>query len=231
MARMARVVVPGYPHHILQRGSRKQQTFFSPDDYHYYRWLLATRRRETGVEVWAWCLMPNHVHLVVVPERERSLADCCAFVHKRYADRVNTRQGWTGHLWQARYRSFVMDEAHLLAAVRYVELNPVRARLCETPTQWPWSSVHAHLAGRSDDLVTVEPMLQRVSDWHRYLSAGSSPRMEDRLRRHTQNGRPAGDEAFIARMERITGRVLAKRKPGPRPNHRKGDACPPNRIK
>ena len=226
MARVARVVVPGYPHHVTQRGSRKQKTFFSADDYHHYRWLLGTRRRDSGLQIWAWCLMPNHVHLVVVPDHEKSLARFCADVHRRYAYRTNTREGWRGHLWQERFRSFVMDEEHLLAAVRYVELNPVRAGLCETPTQWPWSSVHAHLAGRSDDVVSVEPMLQRISDWHAYLAAGLPEPLTETLRRHTRTGRPAGDAAFLSRMEKLTGRRLRKGKPGPKGAGRQNSRCP-----
>ena len=93
MARMARLVVPGYPHHVTQRGSRKQRTFFSTDDYHHYRWLLATRQRDSNLKVWAWCLMPNHVHLVLVPSDEMSLARFCADVNRRYAHRINRREG------------------------------------------------------------------------------------------------------------------------------------------
>ena len=174
MPRMSRLVVPGYPHHITQRGNRRQQTFFGEADYRAYLSLIRKRMVAAGVEVWAYCLMPNHIHLVAVPARPESLAQLLRVVHHRHARRVNEAHGWSGHLWQERFRSFVMDETHLLAAVRYVELNPVRAGLCERAVDWPWSSVHAHEERASDGIVNVEPMLARVPNWRTYL--GAEPR-------------------------------------------------------
>ncbi len=217
MARMARVVVPGYPHHVTQRGNRKQRTFFGKQDYREYLSLLTEALPKADLEIWAWCLMPNHVHLVVVPEAEDSLARLFRHVHQRYTRRINKREGWIGHLWQERFHSFVMDEQHLLAAVRYIELNPVRAGLCVDPVEWAWSSVHAHLAGTSDDLVRTEPMLQRISDWRDYLADRTFDGLADGLRAHSRTGRPAGGEAFIERIEMLTGRQLKKRSPGPAP--------------
>ena len=125
MARLARIVVPGMPHHITQRGNRRQQTFFNSDDYSVYIDLMAQWCREQGVRIWAYCLMPNHVHLVAVPSSEGGLRRAIGEAHRRYTRRVNFREGWRGHLWQGRFASFVMDESYLLAAARYVELNPV----------------------------------------------------------------------------------------------------------
>ncbi len=217
MARIARVVVPGYPHHVTQRGNRKQETFFEPGDYRAYLRMVSKARIDAGAEVWGYCLMPNHVHLVVVPERHDSLAMLFQDAHRRYTRRINAREGWCGHLWQERFHSFPMDETHLLAAVRYVELNPVRAGLCEKPTDWRWSSVHAHIRGDDDLLVTVKPMLDRTSDWLGYLSeSDASPDRLHTLRKHSRTGRPAGDERFVATLEDLTGRRLRKLKTGPR---------------
>lgn len=119
MPRLPRIVVPGLPHHLTQRGARRQQTFSGDDDYRAYLDLMRDWCRHALVAVWAYCLMPNHVHFIAVPAAE---------AHRRYARRVNEREGWTGHFWQARFGSSALDEAHLLQAVRYVELNPVRAR-------------------------------------------------------------------------------------------------------
>jgi len=124
MARLARVVVAGYPHHVTQRGNRRQETFFGDDDYRSYLELMAEWCTRCGVEVWAYCLMPNHVHLVAVPSTSGALAAAIGEAHRRYTRGVNFRQGWRGHLWQGRFASYVMDETHLLAAVRYVEMNP-----------------------------------------------------------------------------------------------------------
>ena len=220
MARIARIVVPQYPHHVTQRGSRRQRTFFSDADYRFYLELLAGCSTDLGLDVWAYCLMPNHVHLVVVPEEQHSLARCLGKVHRKYALRINHRYGWRGHLWQERFYSFVMDEDHLLAAVRYTELNPVRAGLCEQPDAWPWSSTRAHLNGRNDKLVNVQPMLDRISDWAGYLAAEQVELESERIRQHTNTGRPAGGEVFLEKLEATTGRLLRKAKPGPK--HRPG---------
>ena len=161
---MARIVVPDYPHHVTQRGNRRQKTFFSDDDYRTYLELLTEAKSESQVDIWAYCLMPNHVHIVAVPEHTDSLAKFFRNAHRQYSRMINFREGWRGHLWQERFHSFVMDECHLMAAVRYVELNPVRASMCLEPQDWQWSSVRAHLLGRDDSVVRVEPMLQRVTD-------------------------------------------------------------------
>jgi putative transposase len=217
MARMPRLVVPGYPHHITQRGNRRMKTFFNDDDYRAYLELLAEFRIDAGVSVWAYCLMPNHVHLVVVPEHKDSLARLFRVVHRHYSRRINFRENWKGHLWQERFHSFVMDEHYLLATVRYTELNPIRARLCSCPADWPWSSARAHLDARDDSVVSVRPMLQRVANWSDYLSVQDKGEERDRIRRHAGTGRPAGDEQFISRLEALTGSDLKRKKPGPKP--------------
>ena len=217
MARMARVVVPRYPHHVTQRGNRRQRTFFSDSDYRTYIKLLADARKNASVAIWAYCLMPNHVHLVVVPEHVDSLAYMFRETHRRYTLCVNVREGWKGHLWQERFHSVVMDDLHVLAAVRYVELNPVRAGLCRRPEQWPWSSARAHLEGVDDRLARVAPMLERVNDWQSYLATEECPDTFQRLRAHTRTGRPIGDDHFVELLEKLTGHRLRRRKPGPKP--------------
>ncbi|HUX00707.1 MAG TPA: transposase [Phycisphaerae bacterium] len=217
MARLARVVAPGWPHHITQRGNRRQQTFFCQDDYLAYKALLAEWCRTYGVSILAYCLMPNHVHLVAVPTSVDGLRLAIGKAHLRYSRRVNFREGWRGHLWQGRFASFVMDELYLRAAVRYIERNPVRARLVERAWDWPWSSAAAHLAGRDDGLVTVEPMRAMIRDWRAYLSNPEDEQTGLSLRRHESTGRPMGDDSFIARLESALQRVLRRQKPGPKP--------------
>jgi len=219
MARIARVVVPDFPHHITQRGCRRQRTFFSRQDYEYYLGLLKDSRDEAGVHVWAYCLMPNHVHMIIVPETTQSLSRYLGPTHRKYAIEVNRRMRWRGHLWQERFHSFVMDESHLHAAVRYVELNPVRARLCPTAREWRWSSAQAHLSGQDDGLVEVRPMLDRVSDWQDYLDRDHEGVDDEALRGYGLNGRPAGNADFVSKLEALTGRRLTKQKPGPKPRN------------
>lgn len=160
--------------------------------------------------------MPNHVHLVIVLESQDSLATLFRHVHRQYTRRINLRERWTGHLWQERYHSFVMDEPHLLATVRYTELNPVRARLCSYAEDWPWSSVHAHLAREDDAVVSVAPTLQRVADWEQYLANEISEGEFERIRKHARSGRPAGDSGFLIQLQALTGRDLGRGKPGPK---------------
>jgi REP-associated tyrosine transposase len=149
MSRIGRFVVPDLPHHVTQRGNRREKVFFGDEDYALYRDLMAEACRREGVAVWAYCLMPNHVHLILTPRTPEGLGRALGKAHRRYSAFVNARMRVTGHLFQARFSSVVMDEDHLMAAARYVALNPVRAKLVATPEDWPWSSVGAHLAGRA----------------------------------------------------------------------------------
>jgi len=216
---MARLVVPGYPHHVTQRGNRRQKTFFCPDDYRRYMDCLEAAKSVAEVEIWAYCLMPNHVHFVAVPGREDGLRNLFAEAHREYTRLINQRHGWRGHLWQERFHSCVLDGHHLYATGRYVELNPVRAGLCERPEDWPWSSARAHLAGFDDRLVSVRPFLEIAGDWRSYLDQDDVEDALEAIREHSRTGRPLGSESFVEGLEAITGRSLKRRLPGPkRPN-------------
>jgi len=167
MARIARVVAPGFPHHITQRGNRRQETFFCEDDYRSYVHLMSEWCHRCKVEVWAYCLMPNHIHMIAVPELEDGLRLAIGEAHRRYTRLVNFREGWRGHLWQGRFASFPMDEIYLLAAALYVERNPVRAGLVDRPEAYKWSSAAAHVSGHDDGLVKTAPLLEMAGDWRR----------------------------------------------------------------
>lgn len=218
MARMPRLVVPGYPHHVTQRGNRRQRTFFGEDDYRHYITLISASARKADTKIWAYCLMPNHVHLVMVPSTEDGLRATLGEAHRHYTRHVNSRQGWRGPLWQERFHSFLMDEDYLLATVRYVERNPVVARLCRHPAEWQWSSVRAHLEGADDNLVTVKPMLDRIPDWKAYLSSAAPGDTAVSIRRHSRSGRPLGGTEFIKILEQQTGKILTPKRPGPKPS-------------
>ncbi len=215
MARLARVVVPGYPHHVTQRGNRRQATFFCDEDYEIYLGLMAHWCAQWKVEVWAYCLMPNHVHLILVPESEEGLYRALGEAHRRYTRHVNFREGWRGHLWQGRFASFVMEEAYLRAAVRYVERNPVRAQLVREPGRYRWSSAKAHLSGEDDGLVKVRPLLERYGDWRKVLSkdTGKEESLEV-FRRYERTGRVLGSEGFVTKVVRLVGREVRPGKPG-----------------
>ncbi len=200
MARIARIVVPGFPHHVTQRGNRRQRTFFGDADYSHYLALLRKFSAAEGTAVWAYCLMPNHVHLVMVPCREDGLRAVLSEVHRRYTRAVNFRENWRGHLWQERFHSVVMDEPYALAAIRYVERNPVVTGLCQQPEDWPWSSAGAHLQGTGDGVVTRRPPLDWVSDWRLLLTADDKAEQREQLQKHTRTGRPLGGPEFIATL-------------------------------
>jgi putative transposase len=216
LARLARVVIPGIPYHITQRGNRRQPTFFDDSDFALYRDLLAEASRKAGAEVWSYCFMPNHVHLIVVPADEDGLRRTFADAHRRYTGFINARHRWTGHLWQGRYGAVAMDEAHLIHAARYVALNPVRARLCDRAEEWQWSSTRAHLSGSDDRLVTVAPLLERVGDFAAFLGSEEDQQATRALRTAETTGRPVGGSEWVEQLERRAGRSLARRKPGPK---------------
>lgn len=218
MARLARLVVPGLPHHVTQRGNGRAQTFFSDDDYALYRDLLAASCRAAKVEVWSWVLMPNHVHLILTPSDADGLRRALAPAHRRYAGAVHARLLRTGHFWQGRFGAVAMDEAHLAAAVRYVALNPVRARLVRQAGDWRWSSVHAHLSGRADGITALSPILDRFPRFAEFIEAEPDSEMLERLRRAESIGRPLGDEAFVSALEAMTERTLKPGKRGPKPS-------------
>ena len=222
MARLARIVVPGVAHHVTQRGNRRLDLFFSEEEYAAYRALIAEACARTGVRCLAWCLMPNHIHLILVPPEEDSLRAALAEAHRRYARRINEAKGWTGYLFQGRFASYPMDDAHLLVATRYVELNPVRAKLVERAEDWRWSSARAHVTGRRDGLTDLDGLARIHRNWRAMLrhglEAGDLPaEAEAAIEAHQRTGRPLGDLAFLERLEGATGRKLGPQKRGPKP--------------
>jgi putative transposase len=190
MSRLARIVVPGAPHHVTQRGNRREPIFFADGDQEVYRDILAEQLGRRRVEAWAYCLMPNHVHLILAPSDEAGLGLAIGEAHRRYTNFINARGRWTGHLFQGRFGSVAMDEGHLMAAVRYVSLNPVRARLAARAEDWPWSSVRAHLAGVDDGLVSVRPVLERTGRFADLLGTDPDDAAFMALRASEGSGRP-----------------------------------------
>jgi putative transposase len=205
MPRLPRLVCPQVPHHITQRGNRKQQIFFGDADRRAYLELLRDRCTKTDVKCLAWCLMDNHVHLILVPPEADSLRAVLAPLHTRYAARINQREGWSGHLFEGRYWSYPMDDAHLMHAVRYVERNPVSAMLVRQAEDWRWSSARAHVSGDTDGLTDIAALGQHVPNWRSMLaeglnSAGYNEAIEKALRRGRNLGeiiaKTKGDSHF-----------------------------------
>jgi len=182
-----------------------------------YRRLIATGARRDGAEIWAYCLMPNHVHLIVTPAGGDGLRATFAEAYRRYTGIINARFRWTGYLFQGRFGAVVMDEPHLPAAARYIVPNPVVAGLVNRAEDWPWSSARAHLAGEDDELARVTPLRALVPDFAALLAAPADPETTARIERGPTIGRLLGAPEWMAQLERRLGRPLAPRKPGPKP--------------
>jgi putative transposase len=226
MPRIARVVCSGVPHHVTQRGNRQGQVFFSDSDRRCYLELLRDYADKFAIDVFAYCLMPNHVHLVVRPGAADGLQRALKPLHMRHAQRINRCHGWKGHLWQGRYFSSPLDEDYLWAAIRYVELNPVRARLTARAQDYPWSSAAAHCRDVADPVLTTDPAWQRqvtaIGNWVRWLAAGNAPQQTAILRRHSDKSLPCGSPEFIDALEKASGRSLRERPQGRPPMVTKG---------
>jgi putative transposase len=214
VARLSRIVVPGYPHHVTQRGVRSMDVLHEESDRREYVGMLGEEIARHGVSVLVRCLMTGHVHFVAVPHREDSLARGVGRAHWRYTRMKNFAPGVRGYLLQGRFNSCALDESHLVAAARYVEQNPVRAGMTKVPWDYPWSSARFHMGiTEHDPLVTDRALLGRVEDWERLLLSFDDGPLST-LRKLTRTGRPAGDAAFVSRIEKITGRDLSKGKLG-----------------
>ena len=213
MARMARVVLPNHPHHITQRGVRSMPVFFSDEDREEYLHLQKEQGARFGVRFISYCLMSNHVHLVAIPENESGLSRAIGEAHRLYTRRINFREKVRGYLFQGRFFSCPLDNAYLLAAVRYVERNPVRAKIVKHAWDYKWSSAAYHTFREEGDiLVSDTRLLNEITDWQTFLS-GSEVEL-DNLRQNTRTGRPLGTGEFIKKAEEITNRTLRPLKAG-----------------
>jgi putative transposase len=212
---MARVVIPGVPHHVTQRGDRREDVFLARGDYQRYLSLPRECSAPRGLEVIAYCAMPNHVHLVAVLRRSDSLATVLKPVHLRLAQYVNWTRSMAGRRWQGRFFSCPLDDRHTATAVRYVELNPVRAGLVREAESYQWSSAAAHAGLRNDDVLTVDARkLVGTGDWRAWLREPDEDELIQQLRLLTRTGRPFGEASFVDKAERVTGRLLRPRPAG-----------------
>ena len=217
MGRLARVVAIDIPHHVTQRGNARQCIFAGDADRITYLALLRQYTDLHGLGLLGYCLMSNHVHLIALPHAPNAMAQALKQAHGRYATYWNARQSSSGHVWQGRFYSCPLDETHLWEALRYVELNPVRARMVAEPQQWRWSSAMAH-CGRpaADTILEMEQWAKRwtAHEWQTFLADGASESEAHALRQCTHTGRPLGRPAFVAGLETRLSRTLAPQKGG-----------------
>jgi REP-associated tyrosine transposase len=221
---MARVVLPGVPHHVTQRAIRRFNVFLDDADRDIYLKLLREGIRRFHVRIAAYCLMTNHVHFIAVPEQPDSLSRLFHYAHGVYAKRFNVKHKLTGHLWQARPFSSCLDDSHLWAAIRYVERNPVRAHIVDRAEDYRWSSAAAHCGHCEDSLLdSAWTCIPTITDWAGWLTEDNEEDINARIRKRTFTGRPCGDDDFVQHAERLLRRRLGPKKPGPKTKEQSHD--------
>ncbi len=210
MVRTARNTVLGYPHEVTQRGNYDQRVFEEDADYiRYLEWLREYSGRYT-LDIWAYCLMGNHVHFVCVPRSEAALARTFNTLHMHYSQYFNKKKGLTGHLWRGRFLSCMLDDESVFEEIRFVENNPVRLRVVEKAEDYRWSSARGHVFGTPDPVLRDGNFLKdRVLGWKEYLSGAKNEAVLSRIRRHLRTGRPAGCDGFVRGLEEETGQRMA----------------------
>ena len=215
MPRQARVVFPNIPHHIIQRGNRREDVFFSDDDRKQYLEWLKEYCKEQKVEILAYCLMTNHIHLIAVPTTEDGLQKVLKPLHMRYAQKINRERGWKGHFWQGRYFSSPLDGEYLLFTTKYIERNPIRVKKVRKAENYKWSSARGHCGTAQDDILTTKMKwlnkYEGIDNWSQWLSIKEEKEKTDLIRRNTEKGIPTGSGRFIRRLEKLAGRVLEYR--------------------
>ncbi|MBX9896730.1 MAG: transposase [Qipengyuania sp.] len=219
MPRGSRIVVPGLAHHVTQRGNRRQPIFFCDADRRAYRDLVALYCRRHRTRCLAWCLMDNHVHLILVPETADGLRATLAAAHTVYSQRVNAAQGLGGHLFQGRFASYPMADGHLYVAARYIENNPVKAGLVARAEDWPWSSARAHVTGAADGLTDIGGLGKHIANWRAMLARGLEAADEaDEVERAGRSGYPLGPAEWRDALAAMLGRRLAPARRGRKPS-------------
>ena len=219
MPRTKRIVIPDVPHHITQRGNNRQDVFFVDDDREVYLELVKKLAAREGLEILGYCLMTNHVHLVATPKAEQSLARALGRAHFLYTQYVNRMHWRSGHLWQNRFHSCGLGARHFWMAMRYLEQNPVRARLVREAWKYPWSSAAVHCGEEERrGLLDAAAWRKRIApaDWQQELARRLEEVEISRLRGNTLTGRPLGSDSFVSKLEVMLGRRL-RPLPGGRP--------------
>ena len=223
MPRRARLLVPGVPVHLIQRGNNRSACFYADEDYRFYLEHLAEQATKHGCALHAYCLMTNHVHLLVTPQREDSLAQLMKALGQRYVQYVNRTYRRSGTLWEGRFRSCLLQEdAYVLACYRYIELNPVRAAMVAHPAEYRWSSYRSNAQGEANSLLTPHPLYRslgsdgdaRQANYRELFRFELDPGLVDEIRQATNGNFALGNSLFIDQIEQALGRRAARGKPG-----------------
>ena len=212
MPRLARIIVPGLPHHITQRGNYRQDIFNDDTDRRRYLIWVGEYCRKYNLSIIAYCLMSNHVHFIVIPKDENSIARTFNTAHMRYSQYRNKNIGASGHLWQGRFFSCVMDERHLTVSARYIERNPVRAHMAKKPYEYIWSSAKDHVNNARTSIIDTSELFKYVEieqvQWKNFIDTPDHAKDISIIRKYTMTGRPLGGESFINKLEKRLGERL-----------------------
>lgn len=211
MARKARIVVENMPHHVMQRGNYGQDVFFDDEDYQIYLKWMNEYADKYCLQVLGYCLLPNHIHFIVVPEKKSSMSRVFNIVNMKYSQYINKKMGESGHLWQGRYYSCVMDDLYVSVALKYIEQNPVRLKLVDEPWEWSWSSCAYHSGFDSPTIAIrgIEEITKMPEDvWKRYLGGRERASLVENFVKFSIQGRPLGSAAFISDLEKKLSRSL-----------------------
>lgn len=214
MPRKPRIVIPGIAHHIIQRGNNRQYIFSEDQDYKTYCFWTNQYAQKYGVSILAYCLMGNHVHFIVIPDSSDGLARMFNSIHMRYAQYMNRKRKTSGHLWQGRFFSCICEGEHLRQAMRYVEQNPVRAKMVLDPWNYAWSSARWHVGAGSERYIQTKAVsFMDKREWKAYLK-NEEETINDKLRKATQKGLAFASDTFVARWEKKLNCILHELKAG-----------------
>jgi putative transposase len=216
MPRIARIIAPNFPHHVTQRGNNWATVFFDAEDRQTYLHLLELYSKKFSLQIWAYCLMDNHVHLLAVPEKDNSLARGVGLTNQVYTQYLNRKRNQSGRIWQNRFYSCLVDnDTYLWTIARYIESNPVIAGIIDKAENYRWSSAKAHLTGSTDPLLHSPSWLepQQRKSYGEFL-LNNDDDAQYAIRKATSTGRPFGSEDFIDNMELRLNQTLRPRKPG-----------------
>ncbi len=216
MPRIARIIAPGYPHHVTQRGNNRSLVFFDDEDRQTYLDILSNYAQKHSLQIWAYCLMDNHVHLLVVPRSEDSLARGIGLTNQVYTQYLNRKLNQSGRIWQNRFFSCVVENnQYLWSVARYIECNPVKVDMVTAAEEYLWSSAKAHLLGKSDTSLTNPSWLEaKERKFYADYVKNFDSEMDNVIRKATSTGRPFGTESFIDEIEFLVNRSLRPKKAG-----------------
>jgi putative transposase len=215
MPRIARLCAEDYPHHITQRGNNKEHVFFDDEDRRFYIDVLNRYKNKYGLKIWAYCLMGNHVHILAVPTNETSLAKGIGGTNLLYTQYINRKYNRSGRLWQNRFFSTIIEkEPYLWAVARYIERNPLRAKLVKKAEDYTWSSARAHVLAIKDEVLSEDWLDEKEMKSYREFLKKDDGKVNASIRMATSTGRPLGGEVFLKRLEKIFERDILPKKGG-----------------